>query len=335
MAGGSGAPSRTAAAKAQWDLERHRGVPIPQLRRVDGHGRDGTVLPRRAKVYVPAPRMTHRRPDHEDLVSSWIYSEVVPGSASGRPAAPALPQDRLPRVHLAARTGARERSPPALPRARSRPSRSGSHLVHAQQRPILTAHAEAQHRAPQRAAAAAGSLTASVTPAKRPGGGDPPRPPRPTPAPRAVGLRAVERHDRPAHVRRVQVRARDVGRSICHTTRTPSSSARSCAPSRSSKSKITMYPPSLPYASGSGRPPCPARSARPPHYMQENVTYPQLRLNLLGKMDDTDFRADPASPVLDLPEGYDIDFAADTLMERIGVLLRNAPPLEHSRWRVA
>lgn len=73
------------------------------------------------------------------------------------------------------------------------------------------------------------------------------------------------------------------------------------------------------------------------HYMQENVfTYPQLRLNLLGKLADADFRADLASLVLDLPEGYDIDVAADTLMERIGVLLRNAPPLEHivdGRWR--
>ncbi len=73
------------------------------------------------------------------------------------------------------------------------------------------------------------------------------------------------------------------------------------------------------------------------HYMQENVfTYPQLRLNLLGKLADADFRADLASLVLDLPEGYDIDVAAHTLMERIGVLLRNAPPLKHivdGRWR--
>lgn len=73
------------------------------------------------------------------------------------------------------------------------------------------------------------------------------------------------------------------------------------------------------------------------HYMRENVfTYPQLRLNLLGKLADADFRADLASLVLDLPEGYDIDVAADTLMGRVGVLLRNAPPLEHivdGRWR--
>ncbi len=66
------------------------------------------------------------------------------------------------------------------------------------------------------------------------------------------------------------------------------------------------------------------------HYMQENVfTYPQLRLNLLAKLADADFRTDLASLVIDLPQGYDIDLAADTLMEQIGVLLRNAPPLEH------
>jgi predicted nucleotidyltransferase component of viral defense system len=73
------------------------------------------------------------------------------------------------------------------------------------------------------------------------------------------------------------------------------------------------------------------------HYMRESVfTYPQLRLNLLGKLADADFRADLASLVIDPPEDYDIDLAADTLMERIGVLLRNAPPLEHildGQWR--
>jgi hypothetical protein len=46
---------RTAAASARQDFERQSGVPVPQLRRVDEHGRDGTVLPRCAKVYVPAP----------------------------------------------------------------------------------------------------------------------------------------------------------------------------------------------------------------------------------------------------------------------------------------
>ncbi len=46
---------RVAAAQARRDFERRGGVPIPQLRRVDEHGRDGTVLPRCAKVYLPAP----------------------------------------------------------------------------------------------------------------------------------------------------------------------------------------------------------------------------------------------------------------------------------------
>jgi hypothetical protein len=56
---------------------------------------------------------------------------------------------------------------------------------------------------------------------------------------------------------------------------------------------------------------------------------------LLGRLVDADFRADLGSLVFDLPEGYDIDVAADALMKRIGVLLRNAPPLERiadGRW---
>ena len=73
------------------------------------------------------------------------------------------------------------------------------------------------------------------------------------------------------------------------------------------------------------------------HYMQKDIfTYPQLKLNLLGKLADANFRDDLASLVVEHPEGYDIDVAADTLMERIGALLRNAPPLEHivdGRWR--
>jgi predicted nucleotidyltransferase component of viral defense system len=74
------------------------------------------------------------------------------------------------------------------------------------------------------------------------------------------------------------------------------------------------------------------------HYMQEHVfTYPQLRLNLLGKLADASFRTDLVSLLAEVPEGYDIDVAADTLMEQIGVLLRNAPPLEQildGRWRI-
>jgi hypothetical protein len=46
---------RTAATEARRDFEGRDGVPISQLRRVDEHGRDGTVLPRCAKIYLPAP----------------------------------------------------------------------------------------------------------------------------------------------------------------------------------------------------------------------------------------------------------------------------------------
>jgi hypothetical protein len=71
--------------------------------------------------------------------------------------------------------------------------------------------------------------------------------------------------------------------------------------------------------------------------MQRNVfTYPQLRLNLLGKLADKSLRSDLVSLLAEVPKGYDVDIAADTVMERVGVLLRNAPPLEHiadGSWR--
>lgn len=73
------------------------------------------------------------------------------------------------------------------------------------------------------------------------------------------------------------------------------------------------------------------------HYMGEAVfTYPQLRLNLLDKLADAGFRADLQSLLVDLPDGYDIDAAADTVMERLGALLRNAAPLQQIKnggWR--
>jgi len=73
------------------------------------------------------------------------------------------------------------------------------------------------------------------------------------------------------------------------------------------------------------------------HYMRKDVfTYPQVRLNLLAKLSDASFRADLASLVAAMPEDYDADVAADTVMERIGALLRNAPPLDRiagGRWR--
>ncbi|HEX5309761.1 MAG TPA: hypothetical protein VFW38_11860 [Solirubrobacteraceae bacterium] len=45
---------RQAAEVARRDYERG-GVPIEHLRRVQEHGRDGTVLPDCAKVYLPPP----------------------------------------------------------------------------------------------------------------------------------------------------------------------------------------------------------------------------------------------------------------------------------------
>ncbi len=65
------------------------------------------------------------------------------------------------------------------------------------------------------------------------------------------------------------------------------------------------------------------------HYMRDAVfTYPQLRLNLLDKLADAEFRADLDSLLVASPDGYDIDRAADTVMARLGALLENAPPVQ-------
>jgi predicted nucleotidyltransferase component of viral defense system len=73
------------------------------------------------------------------------------------------------------------------------------------------------------------------------------------------------------------------------------------------------------------------------HYMGDDAfTYPQLRLNLVDKIADADFRADLDVLVTSLPEDYDVDVAADVVMEGIGSRLRNAPAGEaiHDRaWR--
>lgn len=45
---------RRAAEAARRDYERD-GIPVEHLRRVQGHGSDGTVLPGCAKVYLPTP----------------------------------------------------------------------------------------------------------------------------------------------------------------------------------------------------------------------------------------------------------------------------------------
>ena len=73
------------------------------------------------------------------------------------------------------------------------------------------------------------------------------------------------------------------------------------------------------------------------HYMRNAVfTYPQLRLNLLDKLADIAFRTDLDGLLLRLPDGYDIDDAADAVMERLGALLDNAPPQQQiveGNWR--
>ena len=65
------------------------------------------------------------------------------------------------------------------------------------------------------------------------------------------------------------------------------------------------------------------------HYMQDAVfTYPQLRLNLLGKLADAGFRSDLDAIVAAMPNAYDVDVAATLVMEKLGALLDNAPPPE-------
>lgn len=47
-------PGRQAAEAARRDYERG-GIPFEHARRIEEHGRDGTVLPNCAKVYLPQP----------------------------------------------------------------------------------------------------------------------------------------------------------------------------------------------------------------------------------------------------------------------------------------
>jgi predicted nucleotidyltransferase component of viral defense system len=73
------------------------------------------------------------------------------------------------------------------------------------------------------------------------------------------------------------------------------------------------------------------------HYMGENAfTFPELRANLQAKLCDRDFAADPAQLARALPEGFAPETAADTVMERLGQYLRDAPPQDRIRngvWR--
>lgn len=65
-------------------------------------------------------------------------------------------------------------------------------------------------------------------------------------------------------------------------------------------------------------------------------TYPQLRRNLTDKLASGNFRDDLVGLVVHQPEGYDLEDAADLVMERLGRHMKNAPPIEeirHGAWR--
>jgi predicted nucleotidyltransferase component of viral defense system len=65
------------------------------------------------------------------------------------------------------------------------------------------------------------------------------------------------------------------------------------------------------------------------HYMKDGLfTFPQLRQNLLEKLGDAGFRSDVDALVTALPEDYDVDVAADTVMQRLASRLDNAPSLD-------
>jgi predicted nucleotidyltransferase component of viral defense system len=75
------------------------------------------------------------------------------------------------------------------------------------------------------------------------------------------------------------------------------------------------------------------------HYMGDEVfTYPQLRLNLAAKLEDPQFRSDLVDLIIDPPKDWSVEEATDVVMERLGSLLRNAPPIDQIRggaWRHA
>lgn len=73
------------------------------------------------------------------------------------------------------------------------------------------------------------------------------------------------------------------------------------------------------------------------HYMQEAVfTYPQLRQNLVEKLADAGFRTDLDALLTAAPDEYNVDAAADVVMEKLGSWLDNAPLLDQiadGAWR--
>ena len=57
------------------------------------------------------------------------------------------------------------------------------------------------------------------------------------------------------------------------------------------------------------------------HYMNESIfTYPQLRQNLIDKLADAGFRTDIEPLVVAVSDGYNIENAADLVMEQVGRL---------------
>ena len=73
------------------------------------------------------------------------------------------------------------------------------------------------------------------------------------------------------------------------------------------------------------------------HYMASAAfTYQQFAETLKGKLGNADFRGDIDLLVAEPPEGYDVDAAADLVMERLGSRLAGAPDLTRIRngaWR--
>ena len=73
------------------------------------------------------------------------------------------------------------------------------------------------------------------------------------------------------------------------------------------------------------------------HYIGDDIFgFADLAANLDAKLNDRDFRDDLAQLVARVPEGYELDAAADLLMERLGARLDGAPKLaaiRNAAWR--
>lgn len=73
------------------------------------------------------------------------------------------------------------------------------------------------------------------------------------------------------------------------------------------------------------------------HYTEGKAfIYSSFAKNLQEKLEDEGFRNDLDELVTALPEGYDVEAAADLVMERLGARLKGAPDLAEvagGRWR--